>query len=222
MTEKPLILFGVGELAEVAAYYFDNDSEYSVEAFTIDGDRLEEDSFCGRPVVAFEELASQYSPDNHEMFVAVGYSRVNALRQEKCEAAMLAGYRLATYVSSQASVACNATFGWNCLILEDNTVQPFVTVGNGVTLWSGNHIGHHASIGDFAFISSHVVVSGGVTVGNRTFIGVNATTNDHISVGARCVIGSGCLITTDAPDESVFTAEAAKLSRVPSGRLKGL
>ena len=93
-------------------------------------------------------------------------------------------------------------------------------IGNGVTLWSGNHIGHHASIGDFVFISSHVVISGGVTVGERSFIGVNATTNDHISIGARCVIGSGSLITKDVPQEGVLTAEPAKVSPVPSRRLK--
>ena len=50
--------------------------------------------------------------------------------------------------------------GDNCFILEDNTVQPFVTIGNNVTLWSGNHIGHDSVIEDDCFISSHVVVSG--------------------------------------------------------------
>ena len=131
------------------------------------------------------------------------------------------GYRLASYVSSHATVFGNVVSGWNCFILEDNTVQPFVRIGNGVTLWSGNHIGHHAAIGDFVFISSHVVISGGVMVGERTFIGVNSTTNDHISIGARCVIGSGSLITKDLADESVVSAEPAKLSPVPSRRLKG-
>jgi len=96
-----------------------------------------------------------------------------------------------------------------------------VTIGNGVTLWSGNHIGHHARVGDFAFISSHVVVSGGVKVGERTFIGVNSTINDHITIGQRCVIGSASLVTKDLADESVVSAEAARLSPVPSRRLKG-
>ena len=215
------MLVGTGELAEVAAYYFENDAERAVAAFTVDGDRVSQDRFAGRPVVPLEELAARFGPETHDAFVAVGYSRINALRQEKCEALRAKGYTLATYISTQASIARNATFGWNCFILEDNTVQPFVSVGNGVTLWSGNHIGHHATVGDFAFISSHVVISGGVSVGERTFIGVNATTNDHISIGARCVIGSGCLMTKDVPDEGVMTAEPAKLSKVPSSRLKG-
>ena len=151
----------------------------------------------------------------------MGYSKINALRQTKCAQVQAKGYELASYISTRATVLPNATWGWNALILEDNTIQPFVHIGNGVTLWSGNHVGHHATIGDFAFISSHVVISGGVKIGERTFIGVNSTLNDHISIGARCVIGSGCLITKDVADEGVLTAEPAKLSPVPSRRLQG-
>jgi len=221
MSSRPLVIFGAGELAEVAAFYFREDGGREVAAFTVDGAKLAAPRFCDRPVVAMEEVATAFPPARYDFFVAVGYSRINALRQSKCEAALALGYSLTSYVSSRASVFSNVSIGWNAFILEDNTVQPFVRIGNGVTLWSGNHIGHHATIGDFVFISSHVVISGGVKVGARTFIGVNSTTNDHINIGERCVIGSACLITLDVADESVMSAEPAKLSRVPSSRLRG-
>lgn len=220
MTDKPLIIFGSGELAEVANYYFTTDSRRRVAAFTIDKDHITSPTFLGRPVVPFDDLTEALPPSDYDLFVAVGYSQINGLRQAKCLAGAALGYTLASYVSSRATVFANVRHGWNCFILENNTVQPFVRIGNGVTLWSGNHIGHHASIGDFAFISSHVVISGGVSVGERTFIGVNATTNDHISIGQRCVIGSASLVTKDLADESVIVAEPATLSRVPSRRLK--
>jgi sugar O-acyltransferase (sialic acid O-acetyltransferase NeuD family) len=221
MSQKPLIVFGVGELAEVAPDYFEAETGPRIAAFTVDGAHLKESTFLSRPVVPMEEVATTYAPGQHDGFVAVGYSKINALRQQKCEALRALGYGLASYVSNRASIARNVAHGWNCFILEDNTIQPFVTIGNGVTLWSGNHIGHHASIGDFAFISSHVVVSGGVKIGARCFIGVNSTLNDHITVGERCVIGSGSLIVKDLADESVLSAEPAKLSPVPSRRLRG-
>jgi sugar O-acyltransferase (sialic acid O-acetyltransferase NeuD family) len=166
-------------------------------------------------------LASSHPPATHDLFVATGYAKINGLREAKCLAAREMGYELPSYVSRHATVFANARIGWNCFILEDNTIQPFAQIGNGVTLWSGNHIGHHSRISDFAFIASHVVISGGVRIGARTFIGVNATTNDHISIGERCVIGSGALITSDVPDEGVMTAVPATLSKVPSRRLKG-
>jgi acyl-[acyl carrier protein]--UDP-N-acetylglucosamine O-acyltransferase len=51
-------------------------------------------------------------------------------------------------------------------VLEDNTIQPGVRIGDDVTLWSGNHIGHDSVIADHCFISSHVVVSGWVRIGS--------------------------------------------------------
>ncbi len=221
MTNKPLVIFGTGELAEVAAFYFQHDADRNVVCFTVDGAHANEDQCFDRPIVPFEDIVSAYSPESHDLFVATGYSKINGLRQEKCLEARDKGYELASYVSSKATTFPDLTHGWNCFILEDNTIQPFSSIGNGVTLWSGNHIGHHSSIGDFAFVSSHVVVSGGVKIGARTFVGVNSTLNDHISVGERCVIGSGAIVARNLDDESVVVGETSKLSKVPSSRLKG-
>ena len=112
--------------------------------------------------------------------------------------------------------------GENCFIFEDNTIQPFVSIGNNVTLWSGNHIGHHSVIRDHTFIASHVVISGGVEIGEQCFIGVNATLRDHIKVGDRCVIGAGALLLADAAPEGVYVGAATDRSKVPSTRLKSI
>lgn len=218
---KPVIIFGAGELAEIAAFYFEHDTDRTVAGFTVDGERIAEGMFCGKPVIAFEGLTRDRPPAEYDAFVAVGYSKVNGLRAEKCEATHAQGYTLVSYVSSRATVFKGFSCGWNAFILEDNTIQPFTRIGNGVTLWSGNHIGHHATIADYVFISSHVVISGGVTVGARSFLGVNSTTNDHISIGERCVVGSGALVASDLADEAVVVSEAGKVSKVPSSRLRG-
>ena len=218
---KPILIFGAGELAEVAAFYFEHDTDRQVAGFTVDGDRVSEDTFCGKPVMAFEDLITTHPPAEYDAFVAVGYSKVNGLRADKCESARAMGYDLASYVSTKATTFADFSCGWNAFILEDNTIQPFARIGNGVTLWSGNHIGHHASIGDYAFISSHVVISGGVKVGARSFMGVNSTTNDHIEIGERCVVGSGAVVARNLDDEAVVVSEPGKISKVPSSRLRG-
>ena len=51
------------------------------------------------------------------------------------------GYQPASYISSNAFVWSNAKIGDHCFIFENNTVQPFVEIGDNVILWSGNHIG---------------------------------------------------------------------------------
>lgn len=220
MSVKPVVIFGTGQLAEIAAYYFDKDSDREIAGFVADAPDPNQQMLYDRYVVSFDEVADRFPPSSHDAFVAIGYSKINAVRQTKCEAMRALGYTLASYVSSHAIIFDNVVYGDNSFILEHNTVQPFVRMGSGIVLWSGNHIGHHSSVGDYAFISSHVVVSGNCSVGARSFLGVNATLNDGISVGERCVVGSSCLVTKSVPDEGVLNTPAAELSRVPSSRLR--
>jgi len=220
--KKKLVIFGSGDIAQLAHFYFTTDSEYEVVAFTIDASYIKELEFCSLPVVAFDEVVSNYPPENYEFFVALSYSKLNAIRKEKFIAAKALGYKLASYISSRATVLNDGQIGENCFIFEDNTIQPFVRIGNNVTLWSGNHIGHHSVIKDHSFIASHVVVSGGVEIGEQCFVGVNATLRDHINIGDRCVIGAGVLLLEDAGPEGVYIGTATERAKVPSTRLRGI
>jgi len=218
--QKSLIIFGAGEIAQLAHYYFSKDTNYKVVAFTVDAGYLKETLFCELPVVAFDELQKLYPKEEYEVFVALSYAKLNAVRKEKYLAVKELGYCLASYISSKATVLNENRIGDNCFIFEDNTIQPFVTIGNNVILWSGNHIGHHSTIKDHCFIASHVVVSGGVEIGEQCFIGVNATLRDHIKIGEQCVIGAGALLLADAEPKGVYLGKATELSRVPSTRLR--
>lgn len=217
---KKVIIFGTAEIAQLAHYYFNNDSDYQVEAFTVDAEFIKDSEFCGLPVVPFGEVAHKYPPGKYDFFVALSYTKLNQIRKEKYLAAKSLGYRLASYISSRATVLNEGRIGENCFIFEDNTIQPFVTIGNNVTLWSGNHIGHHTIIRDHCFIASHVVVSGGVEIGEQCFIGVNATLRDHIKIGERCIIGAGTLLLADTEPAGVYIGKATERAEVLSTQLK--
>lgn len=219
MTKK-LVIFGLGEIAQVAAHYFQTDSDYQVVAFTVDQGYVTQEEFCGLPAVAFEELPDRYPPEDFALFIAVGYARLNDLRREKYLAAKGQGYQLASYVSSRATILNDEQFGDNCFILENNTLQPFSTIGDNVFLWSGNHIGHHARIGDHCFLASHVVVSGGVVIEDSCFVGVNVTIRDHIRIGRKCLLGAGSIILKDAEPEGLYVGPASERASIPSTRLK--
>ena len=216
----PLVIFGLNDMGELAHYYFTNDTEYTVVAFTLDREYITETSFCGLPVIPFDELEERYPPSSCHLFIALGYSKINHIRKEKYLAAKSLGYTLASYISPRATILNQDRIGDNCFIFEDNTIQPFVTIGNNVVLWSGNHIGHHSTIQDHVFITSHVVISGGVTIGEQCFIGVNATLRDHITVGARCVVGAGVLLLGDAESDGLYIGAATERSAVPSSRIR--
>lgn len=217
-----VIIFGIGEAAELAHYYFTKDSEHTVTAFTVDNEYIKNEKFCGLPIVAFEDVEKIYSPHDYNMFIATGYSKVNKVRANKYFEAKEKGYQLVSYISSKATLFDNAEIGDNCFILEDNTIQPFVVIGNNVTLWSGNHIGHHSRIGDHCFVTSHVVISGGVTVEPYCFLGVNATIRDHIVIARECVISAGAIILKSTVEKGVYLGVVAEVSKVPSDKLRGI
>jgi len=199
-----IVIFGAGDIASLAHFYFRKDSEHEVVAFTVDREYRKTDDFEGRPVVAFDEIAGRFPPSEFQMFVAMSYAKMNRLRATKYAQAKALGYKLVNYISSKCSCLTEHPFGDNCFILEDNTIQPFVQIGSNVTLWSGNHIGHHSIIGDNCFISSHVVVSGRVQIKNNCFIGVNATLRNAITIAPETLIGAGAIIMKDTTEKSVY------------------
>ena len=199
-----IVIFGNGEIGELAEYYFRTDSEYEVVAFTADDEYVKSDTFCGLPLINFQDIKEKYPPDSYKMFIALSYSSMNKDRAGKYYKAKELGYDLVSYVSSKCTFLTEIPIGDNCFILEDNTIQQFVRIGNNVTLWSGNHIGHHSEVLDNNFISSHVVVSGHVHIHSFCFIGVNATLHDNIIIAPETLIGAGAVIAKDTIEKGVY------------------
>ncbi|HEY7328590.1 MAG TPA: acetyltransferase [Gemmataceae bacterium] len=216
--EKDLVLVGDSAFAEVAYEYFTHDSPYRVAGFSVERAYLKRDRLCGLPVVPFEEVEKHFDPARHCLHVAVVYTQMNRLRERLCREAKAKGYPLASYISSHAFVWRNVVLGEHCFIFEKNVVQPFVTLGNNVVLWSGNHIGHHSTIEDNCFISSHVVISGYARIGANSFLGVNSCVSNNRTLGRDCWIGPGITIAQDVPDGSLFNLEKAVPSKVSSLR----
>jgi sugar O-acyltransferase (sialic acid O-acetyltransferase NeuD family) len=201
---------GDSPIAEVAYEYLTNDSPYEVIAFTVDKKFLKEKTLMGHPVVPFEEVQIEYKPEIYKMFVAVGYPNLNRLRTRFCLDAKKKGYHLITYISSHAFVWHNVKVGENCFILEDNTIQPFVKIGDNVTLWSGNHIGHHSTIENNCFVSSQVVVSGFCHIGENSFLGVNSALSHRTTIAKDNIIAMGAVVVLNTEPEGIYVGNPAR------------
>lgn len=200
-----VIVFGVGQMAEVIYFYLTNDSEHTVAAFTVDEKYIKEPEFKGVPVVAFEDIEDTYNPQDYKMIIPISYKKMNKIRAERYYAAKAKGYAFISYVNSKA-IYYGTPVGENTIIFENNVIQPFTEIGNNTILWSGNHIGHHAKIGNHCFVTSHVVISGAVKVNDYSFIGVNATIRDNITIARECLIGAGTVILKNTEDKGVYTS----------------
>jgi sugar O-acyltransferase (sialic acid O-acetyltransferase NeuD family) len=221
--DRKLVIVGDSAFAEVACEYFVHDSRYDVAAFAVEQAYLQRAELMGRPVVALETLAERYPCETHDVYVAIVYSQLNRLRTRLVRAAENAGYALASYVSPRAFVWQNVRLGKHCFIFEDNVVQPFVSIGDNVVLWSGNHIGHHSRIGNNVFFSSHVVLSGFCEVGDNCFLGVNAAVGNNVKIAKDCWIGPGVVLTKDTTEGGIYRApdsEAAKVGALRFFKIK--
>jgi len=204
MQKEKIVLFGKGDIAEIANYYFEIDSNYEVVAFTLDKEYITNDEYEGKPLVAFDLVKEKYPPSQYKMFIALSYSSMNKLRERKFNEAIEMGYEMISYISSKCSYLSQYPAGRNCFIFEDNTIQPFVKIGDNVTLWSGNHIGHHSVIENHNFISSHVVISGHCIIKSNCFLGVNATIHNNITIEKENLIAAGAIISKNTIEKGVY------------------
>ena len=185
-----IIIFGIKENSELAQFYLNNDSDHEVIAFCVDGKYLDSSSFSGLPVVAFEELEKDYPSTKCKFIAPLAPTSMGTIRQEVFNRIRGKGYDFISYVSSKAT-NYSSHIGKNCFILEDNTLQPFTSIGDNVLMWSGNHIGHHSVIRDHVSITSHVVISGRCDIGSNSFFGVNSTVRDGLKVAEGTFISLG-------------------------------
>jgi len=206
--DKPLLIFGLGELPEQARYYFEQHAGRKVEAFTVDAQYLDADQADGLPVLAFDEAQRRFPPATHDLFVAVGYSQRNQIRQRVVERARAFGYALPSFVHESAVVARNVVIGANCLLREQVSLSPFTRLGDGIMVGPQAVVSHHGRIESHAWLAVGCVVCGGATVGERCFIGANATVRDKVTVGAGCIVGAGAIIMSDCEPDGVYVATA--------------
>lgn len=210
-----LVIFGNSEIAKCAYEYFTYDSDFEVVAFTVDQQYInDEQNFLGLPLVSFEDVAKIYNPKEFHAFAAVGSQYLNRIRTDKYLALKQKGYPIASYVSSKIFKWHNVDIGEHAFILEDNTLQPFVKIGDNVTLWSGNHIGHSSIIQNNCFITSHVTISGCCNIGENSFIGVNSTFAEGLTIGKDNFIGMASIVSKSTESNIIIKPEKSKISEL--------
>lgn len=211
---KPLVIVGAGKIAYAVSQYLKDWSLYDVVAYAVDKDFIEEEEFCGRPVVALQELREQYPPSEFDAFVAMGYQQLNKLRRSKVDELKVFGYSLASIVNPR--VLSDLQYGENCFIAESNAVQPGVCCGDNVFVWSGALVGHHSVLENDCWVTGGAMLAGGVKLGQGSFVGVGAQIGQDVVVGVESMIGAGTLLTKSVPDGSVLIAKSTEPYRLNS------
>ena len=78
---KELIVIGSGTFAQIAKVYFEEYAGVKINKFAVSKELLEETVVeSGTDLLSVEDLL-QLSPDKYEVFVAIGYRKLNLARQ---------------------------------------------------------------------------------------------------------------------------------------------
>jgi sugar O-acyltransferase (sialic acid O-acetyltransferase NeuD family) len=208
-----VIIFGTEQLAQLANYYLINDSKYDVVCFTVHKKYKTIDNFENKKVIEFDNIENVYPPSEYMLFAPMSGKGLNKIRENVYNEGKKKGYKFISYISSKSTILTDK-IGENCFILEENTIQPFVEIGNNCIIWSGNHIGHHSIINENVFITSHCVISGNCCIKPYSWLGVNCSIRNGIVIEEGTLIAMSASVIKSTDKYTIYMGVPAK----PSGK----
>lgn len=197
-----IILWGTGQISQITEYYINKDKAFSIAAYTMDREYINNKEFNGKKVIPFDEIEKFYPPDEYKMAIPISYKKLNKIREEKYNSAKQKGYKFITYISKDA-ICDAAKVGENVFIFPFVNIQPFTTIGNNILIWPASAIGHHVEIKDNCFLASPKV-SGCVTIEENCFLGTNCTIGDTLKIGKFSIIGAGSYVKKNIKEGTII------------------
>ncbi len=199
---KKLIIFGNSDFAQLVTYYLEK--QYDIVAYCVDNEYISGNSFMAKPLVSLENVKEIYPPNEYCMFVAIGYHKMNTIREEKFKYLKELGYSFATYIHPSAVISESASVGQNCMIFENSVMQSYSVLNDSCIMFANSTICHHSVVDPFCFIASNACINGYVNIKNNSFIGAGAVIRDKITIGHHNLIGAGCVIQEDSSPFMVY------------------
>jgi sugar O-acyltransferase (sialic acid O-acetyltransferase NeuD family) len=212
--KKPLVIFGIGKIAEAVSYYFNRDSDYTIHAYVVDDAYAKIEFFLNKPVVKMSDVQEKFNSETHAVFIAVGYQGMNSLRADKYQFFKNLGYSFAAYKSPHVYGAY--TTGENTIVMDGAIIQPYASFGNNVFVWGGAMVGHHATINDDCWLTGGCLIGGSVNLGRGTFIGMGAIVGHEVKTGIECMLGAGTLTIRSIGDKNVVVEQQTDIHRLNS------
>ncbi len=188
---KKIIIVGNGTYAVMMKNYIELTGFGLVCGYVADSEYISESDIDGIPVIDFEKMVKEYSTDEYNLVMAIGYTHMGEIRKKKFEQCKKYGYSFVNFIHSTAIISEGVEIGEGNNILEGVILEYGVKIGNANLLFGGSMVAHETEIGDYNTLSVKAVVAGCSKVKNNCFIGANATVRDHVIIDDYVLIGAG-------------------------------
>jgi len=213
---KKVVIFGVSDFASQVSFYLNQDSDFEIAAYTVNAEYNKTGTFLNLPVVDFENIQETYPPSEFDMFIAIGYHKLNSTRTIKFNEAREKGYHLISYICSRNSYWNDLQVGENCFILEGNIFMQSVKIADNVIIAVGNKIGHDSVIEANCFLTSNIIMGGFCTIKRNTFIGLSAVIRDKTTIEENNILGAGAIILKNTKKGSSYLTKSTPLTPDPN------
>lgn len=186
------------------------DSIFFISDISEDGSAL-----CEMKVLSFEEVVSNYSPDELEIAVSVGEPLTRRMMADKIEAA---GFSLATLIYPRSPFPYGVVIEEGVIITTALVgVGSFAHIGKNVMLQGYSNIGHGTTIGANTNVSCFAQVAGNCKIGENVFIGIHSVVKEHITIGDNAIIGMCAPVFRDVPKNYTVFHATSKMVRHEEG-----
>lgn len=199
---KKTIIFGIGLLAENMYEYLTNDDRYEVAGFTVNREYMTDSHFMGKAVVPFENITEIWSTDEYKVLVAIGYTKMNRIREQMVMQVKSKGYEIADYIHPTATILTD-DIGEGNIILELVSICPAVKIGSGNLMYPNVKIAHNVKIGNFNHFSG-CMIGGTAVIGNFCFFGMNCTVKNGVHISDFTLVGATSYVANDSHENDVF------------------
>lgn len=212
---KKTIIFGTGSQAIRLYQTMEQEGMDMPSSFVVNRRYIQETTLYDVPVLPFEDMENLVPPEEYDVYLAVGYSKMNNNRMNIANELLKKGYSLLNFIHPKAEV-WTKQIGYGNIIMSSVYCDANCRIGN-CNIMDGGHvnIGHDDIVGDYNFFGSFSFLAGYVTVKNNCFFGIKSTVGDHSVVESYTLVGAGAYINGRTKEGSVYVAPK-------SMRIKGI
>ena len=202
MEKKKIVIVGISKSAKQVYDFIKTHNLVDISGFAVDSKYIKEKTYLNFPVYPLENLKDCIDIDEVELFVAIGWNRLNADRRDMYNRLKKEGYKFANLISPTAIVRGRLD-GDNIWINDYSVLQSDCVIKSNVVIREQVLIGNNTVIEPHCFIGVKSLVAGGCKIGEQTFCGLSSTIFDATNIGKKCLVGACTSVKRHMPDYSL-------------------
>ena len=215
---KPVILFGVSDLAKMLYTLSQNMQGLNVVAFMADDDYCFDTEFCGLPVWKSSTINLEMT-EKYDFLLCIGYKNMRS-RKIIFDKLSERGCNFINFIYPTATILPEVQMGVNNILLSNVTIENNVTIGNNNIFWSQSLVCHDGVVGNHNFFAPKVTLAGNCEIGDLCFFGVASFLINNLKISDETYLIAGSGLFKDTEKYVRYIGNPAK--KINSHEIRGI